>query len=174
MPKKVAQDLQKPQYAGFTVKIVAKRDSNIEVDLSKIPVNRVELVRQSKKAEYNNYVFCVGGSSHVGKDAFTSALNLKFWEGLDRKHDIVFPGAILSVSGGGIYDSEKFVRFATQVSGGVGYKGQIFQLVLGTNDASNGLLDQEFFFEKYKELCLALLDIPKLVLMPMTTLAKSR
>ena len=173
MPKKVNQDLQKPQYAGFTFKVVAKSDSNVEVDLSGIPINRVELVRQSKKAEYNNYAFCVGGSSHIGQDAFTSALNLKFWDGLDRKHDIVFPGAILSVSGGGIHDSEKFVQFATQVSEGVGYKGQIFQLVLGTNDASNGLLDQDFVFAKYKELCLALLRIPKLFLMPTSLLPRS-
>ena len=51
MPKKVAQDLQKPQYAGFTVNKVAKSDSNIEVDLTGIPSDRFELVRQSKKAE---------------------------------------------------------------------------------------------------------------------------
>ena len=172
MPKKVNQELVRPEYVGFTVTVVPKGDSITEVDLSKIPVNRVELLSQSQKAAYNNFVYNVGGSSHVGKDAFTSALNLKFWDGLDRKHDVVFPGAILAVSGGGIYAAERFVRFARQVSEDVSYKGQIFQLVLGTNDASNGLLDQEFFFEKYEELCLELLDVPNLVLMPTSLLPR--
>ena len=34
-------------------------------------------------------------------------------------------------------------------------------------------LDQEFVFAKYKELCLALLSIPKLVLMPTSLLPRS-
>ena len=172
MPNKVRQDLVKPQYAGFAVKIVTKTDSITEVDLSTISSNRVELLKQSKKAEFNNYSFNVGGSSHVGKEDFVDALNLKFWDGLARKHDVVFPGAILSVSGGGIHAAESFVKFARQVSEEVGYQGQLFLLVLGTNDASNALLDQSFFFEKYQELCKALLSIPKLVLMPTSLLPR--
>ena len=172
MPNKVRQDLVKPQYAGFAVKIVTKTDSITEVDLSTISSNRVELLKQSKKAEFNNYSFNVGGSSHVGKEDFVDALNMKFWDGLERKHDVVFPGAILSVSGGGIHAAESFVKFARKVSEEVGYQGQLFLLVLGTNDASNALLDQSFFFEKYQELCKALLSIPKLVLMPTSLLPR--
>ena len=172
MPKKVKQSLVKPQYAGFAVTVVTKNDKETEVDLSTIPSNRAELLSQSKKAEFHNYVFNVGGSSHVGKDDFVSALNLKFWDGLVRKHDIVFPGAILSVSGGGIHAAQSFIRFARRVSEDAGYQGQIFQLVLGTNDASNALLDQEYFSEKYHELCLALLSVPKLILVPTTLLPR--
>ena len=177
MPNKVSQDLVMPQYAGFEVKIISKNDlkndSKTEVDLSTISSNRVELLKQSKKAEFNNYSVNIGGSSHVGKVDFVSALNMKFWDGLERKRDVVFPGAILSVSGGGIQAAGSFVKFARKVSEEVGYQGQLFLLVLGTNDASDALLDQSEYFEKYQELCKTLLSIPKLVLMPTSLLPRS-
>ena len=177
MPNKVSQDLVMPQYAGFEVKIISKNDlkndSKTEVDLSTISSNRVELLKQSKKAEFSNYSFNVGGSSHVGKVDFVNALNMKFWDGLERKRDVVFPGAILSVSGGGIQAAGSFVKFARKVSEEVGYQGQLFLLVLGTNDASNALLDQSEYFEQYQELCKTLLSIPKLVLMPTSLLPRS-
>ena len=78
MPKKVSQTLKNPQYTGFTTTKVAKSDRNIEVDLTGFPSDRFELVRQSRKAKHNNFVWVIGGSSHVGKYALRNALNLKF------------------------------------------------------------------------------------------------
>ena len=158
MPKQ-----NKPPYVGF------------HADMPGLyQMNRSILLKSSKKTQYlMKLVLVVAGSSHVGKPGFVKALNDQFWPVLQGKQRLhIFPGPICCKSGGGIDDSDLFIRFAWNIAHEPGYEGQVFVLVLGTNDASNPQLNQEVYAEKYRQLCKNLLKVPKLILLPTSLLPR--
>ena len=118
----------KPLYSGF-------RDWP---DQSYLKNRELLLSSALKTKKFRQLPLIVAGSSHVKKKGFQRELTKQFWGGLQTRQRLgVFPGPVLGIPGGKLKNGERFVELAKDVASQPGYEGQIFVLVLGTNDASH-------------------------------------
>ena len=135
--------------------------------------NRDLLVQSSVKTKkFRQLPLVVAGSSHVKKWGFQKELKGQFWKGLQNRQRLgVFPGPILGIPGGKLDSGDRFIELAKDVASRPGYEGQIFVLVLGTNDASESP-DPIEYSQRYEKLCQTLLSVPQLVLLPASLLPR--